>query len=85
VIPGGTYRGVDSDTGVIGVTNILVASSDLDEELAYQIVKLMFDRKAALEAAHPEARHLEVPGSTDASPAPFHPGAVRYYREHGWP
>ena len=44
----------------------------------------MFDQKAALVAAHPEARHLEVPAAPDVSPAPFHPGAVRYYKEHGW-
>jgi len=84
VIPGGTYRGIDEATGVAGVTNVLVASSALDEDTAYAIVKLMFDRKNALVAAHPEARHLEVPGSEDTSPAPFHPGAIRYYREHGW-
>jgi TRAP transporter TAXI family solute receptor len=84
VIPAGVYRGLDETTGVIGVTNVLVGSSSLDEETAYAIVKLMFDRKDALVAAHPEARHLDVPGSEDASPAPFHPGAIRYYREHGW-
>jgi TRAP transporter TAXI family solute receptor len=84
VIPGGVYRGIDGPTGVVGVTNVLVASSALDDETAYAIVKLMFDRKAELVAAHPEARHLEVPGSVDTSPAPFHSGAVRYYREHGW-
>jgi TRAP transporter TAXI family solute receptor len=83
-IPSGVYRGIDGETGVIGVTNVLVGSSALDDETVYAIVKLMFDRKDALAAAHPEARHLEVPGSEDASPAPFHPGAVRYYREHGW-
>jgi TRAP transporter TAXI family solute receptor len=84
-IPAGVYRGIDEATGVVGVTNVLVASSSLDEETAYAIVKLMFDRKEALVAAHPEAAHLEIPGSEDSSPAPFHPGALRYYREHGWP
>jgi TRAP transporter TAXI family solute receptor len=84
VIPAGIYRGIDMETGVIGVTNILVGSSDLDEALAYAIVEAMFEGKPALQAAHPEARHLAVPGSTDSSPAPFHPGAIRYYREHGW-
>lgn len=84
VIPSGTYRGIDTETGVVGVTNVLVGSSALDDETAYAIVKLMFDHKDALVAAHPEARHLEVPGSADSSPAPFHPGAIRYYREHGW-
>jgi len=84
VIPAGVYRGIDSDTGVAGVINVLVASSSLDDDTAYAIVKLMFERKDALVAAHPEARHLEIPVSEDGVPAPYHTGAVRYYREHGW-
>jgi hypothetical protein len=83
-IPANTYRGVDGDVAVIGVTNVLLASSALDDSLVYDIVTLMFDEKNALVAAHPEARHLAVPASDDASPAPFHAGAIRYYKEHGW-
>ncbi|HUF48072.1 MAG TPA: TAXI family TRAP transporter solute-binding subunit [Vicinamibacterales bacterium] len=83
VIPSGTYRGIDRDTGVAGVINVLVAASSLDDETAYAIVKLMFERKASLEAAHPEARHLAPPAGDDVSPAPFHPGASRYYKELG--
>jgi len=84
VIPAGVYRGIDADTGVAGVTNVLVASSALDDDTVYAIVKLMFEHKNALVAAHPEARHLEIPASEDGVPAPYHSGAVRYYREHGW-
>jgi TRAP-type uncharacterized transport system substrate-binding protein len=46
-----------------------------------QIVRIIFENKAALVAAHPEARHLEVPASFDDVPAPYHAGAIRYYRE----
>jgi TRAP-type uncharacterized transport system substrate-binding protein len=63
---------------------VLVASSALDEALIYDLVKLMFDEKNALVAGHPEARHLAVPASEDVSPAPFHAGAIRYYKERGW-
>jgi TRAP transporter TAXI family solute receptor len=83
-IPASIYRGVDSDVPTIGITNVLVASSALDEALIYDLVKLMFDEKNALVAGHPEARHLAVPASEDVSPAPFHAGAIRYYKERGW-
>jgi TRAP transporter TAXI family solute receptor len=81
VIPAGSYAGIGADVGTVGVTNLLVASSQLDDDLVEQIVRVMFDNKAALVAAHPEARHLEVPSTMDGLPAPFHPGAVRYYKQ----
>jgi uncharacterized protein len=83
-IPASAYRGLESDVPAVGVTNLLVASSALDEALIYDLVKLMFDAKSALVAGHPEARHLAVPASEDISPAPFHAGAIRYYKERGW-
>ncbi len=80
-IPAGTYRGIEADLGTIGVQNLLVASSQLDDELVAQIVRIIFENKATLVAAHPEARHLEVPSSFDGGPAPYHAGAIRYYKE----
>ena len=81
VIPAGSYRGVDTDTATVGVRNLLVASSALDDALVEQIVKVLFENKDALVAAHPEARHLERPSTFDGVPAPYHPGALRYYSE----
>ena len=83
MIPGGIYRGRDREVATVGVTNLLVASSQLDDELVYKITKAMFEGKAALVAGHPEARHLAPPSSLDVSPAAFHPGALRYYKETG--
>ena len=82
MIPGGVSR-PRCEVATVGVTNILVASSALDEALVHDSTKAMFDNKAALVAGHPEARHLTPPAALDAAPAPFHPGALRYYRETG--
>jgi TRAP transporter TAXI family solute receptor len=84
LVPEGVYRGVEGSAATVGVTNLLVASSALDDELAYAIVKLLFDEKNALVAAHPEARHLDVPSGPETLPAPLHGGAIRYYKERGW-
>jgi len=79
VIPGGTYQGIAGDRGTIGVKNLLVASSQLDNDLVAAIMKVIFENKDALVAAHPEARHLDRPGSLTDAPAPYHPGAVKFY------
>jgi TRAP transporter TAXI family solute receptor len=81
VIPAGTYEGVDEDVSVIGVPNYLVVNESMDEELAYQITRLLFDQQDALAEAHPEARNLDRDTAPQVPPLELHPGAERYYSE----
>jgi len=79
VIPGGTYGGVPDDRGTVGVKNLLVGSSQLEPDFVATIMRVIFENKAALVATHAEARHLERPATFDGTPAPYHPGAIRYF------
>jgi TRAP transporter TAXI family solute receptor len=81
IIPAGTYEGVDRDVAVIGVPNYLVVNESMDEELAYQITRLLFDQQDALAEAHPEARNLDKNTAPQVPPLELHPGAQRYYDE----
>ena len=45
--------------------------------------RLLFEKQSELARIHPEARHLSLGRAVDGSPAAFHPGAVRFYRERG--
>ncbi len=83
VIPRGTYPGVASDIGVVGVANALVVDDTMSDDLAYELTKVLFEKQRDLAAIHPEARKLSLDRATQGSPVPFHPGAVRYYRERG--
>ncbi|MCA2010818.1 TAXI family TRAP transporter solute-binding subunit [Pararhodobacter sp. CCB-MM2] len=82
-LAGGTYSGVDEDVPVIGVPNVLVVSSEMDDDLAYEITKAMFDNIAELQAVHPAANQTTVEFTLDATPVPLHPGAIRYFEEIG--
>jgi hypothetical protein len=84
VIPAGSYRGLDADVAVVGVANVLAVSGRLEADLVEQLTRVLFEARAILEAAHPEARHLAVPDGPDAAPAPFHEGAARYFQSRGW-
>jgi len=80
IIPKATYD-TDADVPVLGVANLLVASETMPEELAHDITELLFDRQAELAAIHPQARTLSLATALTGSPVPFHPGAIRFYRE----
>jgi TRAP transporter TAXI family solute receptor len=84
VIPAKTYPGQDTDNQISTVQNILVSDDKMSEELAHALVKLIFDRKADLVAVHKEAENIDLKNQkTDASPVPWHPGALKYFAETG--
>jgi hypothetical protein len=82
LIPKATYR-LPEDVPVVGVANLLVVSEAMPEELAFAITKILFDRQSTLAGIHPQARELSVDRALTGASIPFHPGAVRYYRERG--
>jgi TRAP transporter TAXI family solute receptor len=82
-IPAAAYPGVQVPVPVVGVANALVVNQSMAEGLAYDITRLIFDRRQDLEAIHPEARNLSLKTAPTGSPAPLHPGAARLYRERG--
>lgn len=81
-IPAGTYRGQDEDVATVAVENLLVVSEDLDEQLAYDMTRLLFESLDELGRTHAAARDIDAAHVT-AAPIPLHPGAERYYRERG--
>jgi hypothetical protein len=79
----GSYPGQDVDIGVVGVENALVVDAGMDEQLAYDLTRTLFEKKSELQSIHPEARHLAPERAIAGSPAAYHPGAIRYYQERG--
>jgi hypothetical protein len=81
-VPPDAYPGITQPVPVVGVANVLVVNHGMDEQLAYDITRLLFEKQPELAAIHPEARSLSIHTATTGSPAGFHPGALRYYKSH---
>jgi len=84
VIPGGMYRGSDEDVTTFGVAATFVSSTDVPDEVVYQVVKAVFENFDNFKRLHPAFANLEKEEMvSDALSAPLHPGAEKYYREAG--
>lgn len=83
-IPGGMYAGNPTDTATFGTRSVLITSSRLSDDLAYEMVKAVFGNLSEFRRLHPALASLSpqdmVPSETVI---PIHPGALRYYREMG--
>ena len=83
-IPGGMYRGTDQDTTTFGVRATFVSSTQVPEDVAYHVVKAVFENFDDYRSLHPAFAVLNKEEMVKASlSAPLHPGAARYYREAG--
>jgi uncharacterized protein len=80
----GAYPGTDKPNTIVDVWNILVTGDRMSEDDAYKIVKTLVEKKADLVAVHKEAESFSLDNQVqERSPIPFHPGALRYFKEQG--
>ncbi len=85
VIPGGLYKGNDQETQTFGVGATFVSSSDVPEEVVYNITKVIFENLDEFKKLHPAFAHVKAENMVnDLRSAPLHPGAEKYYKEKGW-
>ena len=84
-IPGGMYRGNDSDTQTFGVGATFVSSDAVSEEAVYTVVKSVFENFDDFRGLHPAFANLDPQEMATAGlSAPLHAGAAKYYKEQGW-
>lgn len=86
-IPAGTYRGQEQDYQGLDVGSMhLVTTAETDEELVYQITKILYEHRAGVAAIHPAGNAINADNVVRDTGVEFHRGAIRYYREIGiWP
>ena len=80
-VPAGTYNGLDNDIQTVALKAILVAESDLSEEVVYNITKAIFENRETLIAAHDRARDIKLEDALKGMTVDLHPGAQKYYDE----
>lgn len=82
-VPGGAYKGVDSNVQTVAVVATYIVSNDLDDKLVYDMTKALFENADEIAKAHPKGAELNAEYSVSGISIPIHPGALKYYKEIG--
>jgi hypothetical protein len=82
-VPANTYKGQTAEVSTVAVNAVLIAGSSLKEEMVYNLTKALFENQADLAAAHAKGKELNIQHAVKGVSIPFHPGAVKYYKEKG--
>jgi len=83
-IPGGMYRNNPDDTKTFGVRATFVSSTRVEPDVAYHLVKAVFENFGDFKQLHPAFQVLNKKEMvTQSLSAPLHEGAKRYYKEAG--
>jgi uncharacterized protein len=83
-IPRGTYKQLNEDHQTVGVFNFAIAHKDLPEDLVHDIVKAVLENNPQMVKGHAAAKETLTDNWKRNTFLPFHPGAVRYYKEKGF-
>ena len=83
-IPASTYKGMEKDAKNNTVWNIMVVNASMPEDLAYQLTKIMLEKREDLALVHKEALNIKADQQTSSrAGVPWHPGALKYFKEKG--
>jgi len=82
-IPAGSYKNQYNTVKTVAVKATLIASPKVPEDTIYLLTKTLFESKSQIETAHIKGQELSTTYAVEGISVPFHPGAVKYFRETG--
>jgi len=81
-IPADTYNGQDENVAAVSVMSMLAVRSDLDEDIAYQMLKTMYENDSRIKAAHSAGEMITRESGEQGMSIDLHPGAAKYFSEN---
>ena len=83
VIPKGTYPGVDYEVQSVGAFTHLVISAKLPYDLVYRITKILADNLSRFGEVVKDMKGVTPKDLAFDVGIPYHPGALKYFKEIG--
>lgn len=82
-IPARMYKGTDPAQATFGTVASVVVSADMADDVAYAITRAVFENFEDWRKLHPALAGLSRQDAAKGAAVPFHPGAVKYFKEAG--
>jgi TRAP transporter TAXI family solute receptor len=86
-VKAGVYDDLKEDIVGINVGNMhLITHANVSDDLVYNLTKVMFENREKVAEKHPAGKALNPKNAIRDTGTPFHPGAIKFYKEAGiWP
>jgi len=84
-VPAGTYRGVDYETPSFQDSALWVANSKVSDDTVYNMLKTIYTDEglAHMKAQKKTFKDMSLKTGTQGVVTPWHPGAVKFWKEKG--
>ena len=83
VIPAEVY-GLDEDVTTVAVGAVILARDNVSEDAIYALTADIFDNAPDLLTSHAKYGEVNMEFGASVTSVPYHPGAARYFSEHGF-
>jgi TRAP transporter TAXI family solute receptor len=81
--PPGTFKGVDYPVRTIDNGIQLICDKDMDDALVYKLAKTIIENLACIAKTYAPAKALTPEWVASELANPFHPGAIKYFKDKG--
>jgi len=83
-IKANTYENQPEDVLTVAQNNFMIASTDMPDEVAYELVKSFWEGLEDMKGSHAVVDQFSIEKAIEGtSDVPLHPGAEKYYKEVG--
>jgi hypothetical protein len=83
VQPGPAYAGVVGPTKLMSYDYVVLAGAHVKDDVVYRVAKTLHEQKPKLVESLRAFQAFDVQKMHKPMPAPFHPGALKFYKERG--
>ena len=86
-VPAEKFTDLEEDLTGINVGNMqFVTHENVSEDVVYNFTKIVYENRALIVEKHPAGKAINPTNAIRDTGTPFHPGAIKYYKEAGiWP